>query len=261
MLSEEKLFLAKFNDKAMECDKKCILTNTDFMDMHMHSVAKSVRLQGDVRVIFYSPFSDCERVLAIFLPEYIEAAGENELKSYFRENPYDDPVRVIRVTKDKFSPSLTHRDYLGALMALGIKREMTGDIIVDGDGCYIVCLEKTAAYIKENLLSAGRATLKTEIIDYYALDAERNDTKKEVTFTVSSLRLDSVVKNGFNLSRTDAAEKITQGLVYVNDIQAQKIDKKIFEGDKIVLRHSGRFLIKDCSGRTKKGRTVVKAET
>ena len=77
------------------------------------------------------------------------------------------------------------------------------------------------------------------------------------SFTVSSMRLDSVVKNAFRISRGDAAAAIESGVVYVNDVECTKPDKKIAEGDKIVFRRKGRIIVNDCSSVSKKGRVIV----
>lgn len=254
MTSDEKILLAKIEDKARLCSDNSMITNSVFLDMHERSVVSSAKKSfGGVRMFFYGGFSDAERNIAVFLPEYITA----EPAEYFDEFPDDDPLAVIEIEKDKFSPALSHRDYLGALMGLGIKREMTGDIIVSENGCRMAVLAKIAPFIAENLDKAGRGSLKTKIIP----PSQAREGAKAVgipdSFTVSSMRLDSVVKNAFRISRGDAAQAIESGVVYVNDIECTKPDKKIAEGDKVVFRRKGRIIIKDCSSVSKKGRVIV----
>lgn len=254
MTSDEKILLASAEDKARQCSEKSMITNTAFLDMHGRSVVKGMRNPyADTRMFFYGGFSDAERNIALFLPEYIT----DDPVDYFVNCPDDDPIAVIEIEKDKFSPELSHRDYLGALMGLGIKREMTGDIIVNENGCKIAVLAKIAPFIAENLGKAGRGTLKTKII----APSQAREGAKAVgipdSFTVSSMRLDSVVKNAFRLSRGDAADAIESGVVYVNDVECTKSDKKIAEGDKIVFRRKGRIIVNDCSAVSKKGRVIV----
>ena len=79
----------------------------------------------------------------------------------------------------------------------------------------------------------------------------------EDSFTVSSMRLDSIVKNAFCVSRSDACKAIESGVVFVNDAECLKTDKKISDGDKIVFRRKGRIIVEDCSGVSKKGRIIV----
>ncbi len=254
MTSDEKILIAKIEDKARQCSENSMITNSVFLDMHERSAVTGMKNPfGDARMYFYGGFCDAERTVAVFMPEYIT----EEPIEYFNAYPDDDPIAVIEIEKDKFSPALGHRDYLGALMGLGIKREMTGDIIVSENGCKMAVLSKLAPFIAENLGKAGRGTLKAKIIP----PSQAREGTKAVgipdSFTVSSMRLDSVVKNAFRLSRGDAAQAIEGGVVYVNDVECTKPDKKIADGDKVVFRRKGRIIVNDCSSVSKKGRIIV----
>lgn len=254
MTADEKILIAKIEDKARLCSDNSMITNSDFLDMHERSVAASIKKSfGDAKMFFYGGFDDAERNIAVFMPDYII----DEPSVYFNECPDDDPIAVIEIEKDKFSSALGHRDYLGALMGLGIKREMTGDIIVSENGCRMAVLAKIAPFIAENLDKAGRGTLKAKIISPSQALNGAKATGIPDSFTVSSMRLDSVVKNAFRLSRGDAADAIESGVVYVNDIECTKPDKKIAEGDKVVFRRKGRIIVSDCSSVSKKGRVIV----
>lgn len=258
MTSEDKLLLAKIEDKARQCSENSMITNSGFLDMHERSVAAEMRLQyADVKMIFYGIFDGAERTVAVFLPEYIQAENAEELSAYFEENPEDNPLAVISIEKDKFSPALSHRDYLGALMGLGIKRELTGDITVSENGCKIAVLDKIAPFIIENMDKAGRGTLKAEIIPASKARESTKSAGVPDSFTVSSMRLDSVVKNAFRVSRGDAANAIESGVVFVNDVECIKPDKKVAAGDKVVFRRKGRIIVEDCSAVSKKGRVIV----
>lgn len=254
MNEEDKLLLARIRDRARQCSDNSMITSSVFLDMRERSVVASV---GDKNMFFYGGFEDAERTVAVFLPEYVEAADLHSLFEYFDQCPESDPISVIEIEKDKFSPALSHRDYLGALMGLGIKREMTGDIIVNENGCKMAVLEKIAPFIVENLDKAGRGTLKARIIP----PSQAREGTKAVgipdSFTVSSMRLDSIVKNAFRVSRGDACTAIEAGLVFVNDLECTKPDKKIVQSDKVVFRRKGRIIVKDCSSVSKKGRIIV----
>lgn len=258
MTHEDKLLIDKIEDKARLCSENSMITSSDFLDMHERSVVSEIRLQyPDVKMFFYGVFEAAERSVAVFLPEYIEAENQAELEAYFNENPEDNPLDVIRLEKDKFSPALSHRDYLGALMGLGIRREMTGDIAVDENGCKMAVLSKIAPFVAENMSKAGRGTLKAEIIPASQAKNQTKSTGVPDSFTVSSMRLDSVVKNAFRVSRGDAASAIESGVVFVNDVECTKPDKKVSAGDKIVFRRKGRIIVEECSSVSKKGRIIV----
>lgn len=257
MTPEDKLLIAKIEDKAVQCSENSMITNSFFLDLHQRSVVCGVKMPGDVRMMFYGAFPDAERTVALMLPEYVEAESEDALSGYFADCPDADPLAVIEVEKDRFSPPLSHRDYLGALMGLGIKREMTGDIIVSENGCQIAVLSKIAPFIAENLGKAGRGTLKATIAEPCRARQGAKASGTPESFTVSSMRLDSVIKNAFHVSRGDACSAIESGLVFVNDCECEKPDKKISSGDKIVFRRKGRIIVDNCSSVSKKGRIIV----
>jgi RNA-binding protein YlmH len=142
-------------------------------------------------------------------------------------------------------------------MGLGIRRETTGDISVDENGCKMVVLSKIAPFIRDNMSKAGRGTLKAEIIPVSEADDGAKSVGVPDSFTVSSMRLDSVVKNAFRVSRGDASAAIEGGVVFVNDTECLKPDKKVSAGDKVVFRRKGRIIIRECSSVSKKGRIIV----
>lgn len=258
MTPEDKILIARYEDKANQCSENSMITCTPFLDMRERSViASHLVSKSEAKTVFYGVFEDAERTAAVMLPYYVEADDFESLCSYFRENPDDNPLAVIEVEKDRFSPPLSHRDYLGALMSLGIRREITGDIVVNENGCRIAVLSHMAQYVADNLCKAGRGTLKTKIISPCDCILAEKPTAAEDSFTVSSLRLDSVVKNAFRVSRSDAVSAIESGLVFVNDSECLKADKKISEGDKIVFRRKGRIIVSGCSSVSKKGRIIV----
>lgn len=258
MTPEDKILIAKYEDKVRQCSENSMITCTGFLDMRERSVIASRLLpQSEAKTVFYGVFDDAERNAAVMLPYYIDANDGESLRRYFSENPDDNPLAVIEVEKDRFSKPLSHRDYLGALMALGIKREITGDIIVSENGCRIAVLAHMAAFIAENLCKAGRGTLKARVVSPQAAASAEKPAGVEDSFTVSSMRLDSVIKNAFNVSRTDACKAIESGVVFVNDSECLKADKKICGGDKIVFRRKGRIIVENCSGVSKKGRIIV----
>ena len=251
MNNEDRILISFLEDKVFQCRDRQTVTTSKFLNMHEKSLAASLRISKDIFREFYGVFEDSERVIAVFLPEYLtfeEFLKDEEL----------NPLCVLEVTKDKFSNPLSHRDYLGALMGLGINREMLGDIQVTETGCQIVCFKNIADYICKNLDKAGKGTLEIKVLQCGEVDTLSIDEGIEDSFTVSSLRLDSVVKNGFRISRDSACEAISHALVFVNDIECLKPDKKVGVGDKITLRHKGRIIICDIPGKSKRGRDIIK---
>lgn len=165
------------------------------------------------------------------------------------------PLSAVRVEKDRFS-DIGHRDYLGAVMGLGLTRESVGDICVRSDGCDIIALPNAAKYIEDNLTGAGRATLKAKQIPLGEVRAPQVNIK-ETSITVASPRLDAVAGEIFSLSRSAAAQAIASGAVTVNDEQVLKADRRLSPKDKIVLRGKGRAILGEEFTQTKKGRVRI----
>jgi RNA-binding protein YlmH len=255
-MDEDNLLLAGIEDKMEQAVNKNKMTVTRFLDTCQQALAQRVcKRHKELRAFFYGGYPQAERAVCVFLPEYITAADLTELAAYFTENPDENPLMLLRISKDSFS-ALGHRDYLGSLMALGIKRETVGDILVRDDGCDIVVLKSMIKFLEDNLNKAGRGTLSTVITNVEAIITPEQKTEEKLC-VVSSLRLDSAVSAAYNISRTLAAEAINKGIVSVNGLQIQKPDAKIAQGDKIVLRGKGKVVVKELAGETKKGRLKI----
>ena len=152
--------------------------------------------------------------------------------------------------------SLSHRDFLGALMGCGIKRETVGDIYVAAGRCDFLVTRDILPYVLQNLTDAGRTRLHLEQIPLSALEAPEQKTK-QIRGTVSSLRLDGVVAEGFALSRSRAAEVITAGKTELNYMLCTKPDRLVAEGDVISVRGLGKMRLEAVGGNTKKGRISI----
>ncbi len=259
-MKEDNFLLGQIADKIAQCENKYIVTATGFLDSHQQSLARiycrknfipvfEEEGQGDpppVRTVFYGGYEEAERVILINLPDYADLAAEG-------------PLAVIRAVKAEGSRELTHRDYLGSLIGLGIKREMIGDILVREDGADIICLSEIADFILANYYKAGRTNLsltRHPIEELIVPEAKRT----RITDTVASLRLDSVVSSAFGLSRGKAAEAIGRGLVFVNHVEAVKADFQVKEGDKITLRGKGKACLLEVGGRSRKDRQYITIE-
>lgn len=249
------LIQAQARDKKTQATQNSMITNTQFLDLKQRQSVISIEKEhsSDVFTYYYGGFDDAERVVAVFIPTFFQF---DDLNEFFNENQDENPLTAIKITKDKFS-TLGHRDYLGSLMGLGIKREMIGDIIVDDSGCYIICMKSISLYIMQNLEKIGRSTAKmTEV----GLSEISNETAniEELFLSVSSLRLDNIIGSVFNLSRNSASEKIVGGIVYVNGEQKLKNDFRVEKGDKIVLRGKGKAVVYEIVGESRKGKIQLK---
>lgn len=245
-MTEDELLYAVLDDKAAECEQNYTITNTLFLDIYRQSSVIEHLKHKKVRYALYGGFNDSERKIAVFLPDYAENID------YIVENPDVSPICVLVIRKDGFS-TLSHRDYLGAIMGLGIKREMLGDIVVSENGCAVAVIKSVAKYIEENLTSVGRGTVSVSVSDDFS--AFEKEEKFEIKRCyVSSMRLDSVLAAAFSVSRGTAAEKIRRGEVFLNGVEALKPDAKVPFSSKLVIHGKGKVIIYEDEGITKKGR-------
>lgn len=246
-MTENELLLARVEDCIAACDESYLITSTNFLDIYQQStVIEYLKKRSEVKYELYGGFDDSERKTAVFFPDYADGVD------YIKENPDLSPIVALNIKKDSFS-SLSHRDYLGAVMGLGIRREAVGDIIVSDNGCSMAVIKSVAPYIKENLTSVGRGSVKVEISESF------DNTGSEAVFEtkrcyVSSMRLDAVVAVAFSLSRNTAAEKIRRGEVLMNGVVMSKPDIRVPFGAKLVIHGSGKVIVDEDVGVTKKGR-------
>ena len=253
-MEERELLISRCLDVKKRALDSFMITSTHFLSVDERSEASCIEREfnADIRTCYYGGYDDAERTVAVFVPSVF---GVDNIGEYFSENPDECPLCLIRVTKDRFS-SLTHRDYLGSLMGLGIKRETVGDIIISEDCTFIFALKSIGIFICDNLTKVGRGTVDCEICSLTEFVYDEGDTER-VFSSVASLRLDSVVSSAFNLSRTNSSQAIKSGLVYINSRQILKNDYVIKEKDKIVLRGKGKVVLDEIIGESKKGRIHI----
>lgn len=198
------------------------------------------------RLLFCGGMEECERTAAFFLPDYMD-----------REDFYpDEYISALHITAHFGSPS--HRDYLGALLGMGVGRERIGDIIITGSEAYVFCLPTVAGHLK-SIDKVGRVSVTTEEIALSDVPTGTRELQR-VSFSVMSKRLDAVTAGMFHLSRTEAAKHISAGNVILNYEQCFKPDCSVREGDIISLRGAGKGTIAGTGGTSRKGRMFVYAD-
>lgn len=150
---------------------------------------------------------------------------------------------------------ITHRDLLGAFMALGLTRDTVGDIILTDADIYLFATAATAEFIAGALTSAGKASLRFEALDEApAMPPPRGETFHAV---ISSLRLDAVIAAAYRLSRSEASEAIRAGSVKLNHLPCERTDAPVAAGALLSLRGKGRVRLQEVVGTTRKQRISV----
>lgn len=252
-MTDDELLFAVLEDKLNECESNNYIAFTHFLDTFQQSKAISYLARRRAKYTLFGGFEDAERKIVVFLPDY---ADEDYIKS-----DGCSPALALRIDKDNFS-RLGHRDYLGAIMGLGIRREMLGDIVCDEKGCTVAVLESVAKYLCENLVSIGRGTVKVHLLGSFSeVKITENFTLKKCF--VNSMRADSVIASCFSFSRGEAVRRLSAGEVFINGVQILKPDFKVPVGSKVVVRGKGKAVITEEITETKKGRqafTVKKYE-
>ena len=242
---EDRLLLAKLWDKINAGFRRDIPANTCFLTPRELEMARF--LFGEQPGLHtFGGYSDAERKMLIFLPEYLEA------DSLYWD---DSPVVCLRATFYE-GDSLSHRDFLGALMGAGIGRETVGDICVGKGSCDFFVTREIAPYIIQNFLSAGRTKLRIEEIPLLEACIPEPEVK-EIKDTLASLRLDSVISSGFRIGRSLAAQHINAGKAAIDGLPCEKPDKAVSEGARISVRGLGKIKLVSINGRTKKDRISV----
>lgn len=169
----------------------------------------------------------------------------------------DSPIFPISSVTFTFRSvdSLRHRDFLGSLMGLGIKRESVGDILIEQGRAVVFLSDEIVKYVLQNLQKVGRTGVTASL--GHTLPLPETAQLKESSATVASTRLDCVVSACANCSRNTANKLINDGLVAINSVVCQKTVRSIENGDIISVRHKGKFEIVSVDKKTKKDRTVL----
>lgn len=242
---EDKLLLAKLWDKINTGMQKNIPAHTGFLSPRELEMSRYLFGQPD-GLHSFGGYGDAERKMLIYLPEYLEE------ESLYRE---DSPCVCLRADFYE-NDSLSHRDFLGALMGAGIRRETVGDICVGKGSCDFFVTEEIAPYILQNFTSAGRVKLRLQQIPLTEANLPEPEIK-EIRDTMASLRLDSVISSGFRIGRSLAAQYITGGKAAMDGLPCEKPDKPVAEGSKISVRGLGKIKLHAIGGKTKKDRISV----
>lgn len=248
---EDKVLLAQIADKIEFSKKKNRIEYTNFLDMYQISLVKNYLRKIDFKnYVLYGGFDDSERKILIIYPE--------KYNLEMVEKNYSKIIKIIRITlseneKGKYS----HRNYLSGIIKVGISREKVGDILVFDEGADILVKEETIDILMMELRKLTRfENSKLEIIEIENL-RKREIKLEELKIIVPSLRLDNFVSDLAKTSRNKAVQIIDSERVFINGQNETKVSKQIKLGDIITIRGKGKFIVKEFSGTTRSGRTVV----
>ena len=245
MREDNELLKRRFLELAKRSDTQSTFTFTDFLGLAEQSVLKTLgrELRG-VNIELFGGTLGCERLVARF--------GSEEDLGYAE----DYPIACIKAMpkNKKYAESLTHRDYLGAIMNLGIERETVGDIAITDEATYIFALSAIADFIISNLTRVRHTDLTLSLSEPPSEALFRTEERK---VQVSSERLDAVIARVYALSREDAQLLFAKRLVFADGREIQSASYSPKENEVISVRGHGRFVYIGQVGTTRKGRLNV----
>ena len=251
---EDKLLLAVILDKIEFCKSRNKIEYTDFLNLAEQDLAdKFLKKIKFSNYYFFGGAGEAERKILVIYPEKLteDVARKNHSKM----------ISVIKITLPiSLDEPYDHRRYLGAIMKLGVEREKIGDISVRSKGAEIVIKNEVQKFLMQNLGSLTRFA-SAEIEEKKIEDLKEIEAQKvEITEIVASLRLDNIVASLARTSRNKATEILEQERVFLNFKCETKSSKQVNVGDVITIRGKGRFVFKEISGNTRKGRYVIKID-
>lgn len=223
-----------------------IYTFTPFLGLSeqqvFHAIAKEVAYAG-YGMEGGSPI--CDRKIIRF--------GSPENLGY--EEAYPITCLEMLPAAPKFAEALTHRDFLGAIMNLGIERSTIGDIFVQEQGGILFCQQSIAPYLVENLSRVKHTSIKCRIQE--TVTELKGAEPKTVSITVSSIRIDGIVSKLYNISRSQSIELFRTGRIFVNGIMMENNSYQLKKDDAVTVRGFGKFIYYDQTGETRKGRERI----
>ena len=240
---EKELLSARIFDAIDISVKQNKYKSVGFLSEEEAALAFSVASNANARFVLYGGYDGALRTMFLALPDWAEDA----------ENC--DTIVPVTFSYRKID-KLSHRDFLGTLMALGITRETVGDILIE-DGRAVAFLSKEIArYVTEQVSKVGGVGVV--LSEGFTLPLPNVSKLVQFSGTVASARLDSVVSELAKTSREKAKALINEGLVICNSVVCEKVTSSVNGGDKISIRGFGRFVIDSCDEQTKKGRFILK---
>ena len=245
-VKERQFLINRISDLANRAYYKNITTHTVFLNLYEQTIFQSISTSLRVSYKILGGYDYAERKLVCFFScnfEDINEADFMDLLHISNKNP-------------KFSQSLSHRDYLGAIMNIGIERHTIGDICVMGHEAYVYVLKNASNIILDNLTDVKHNKISVSKTDFKAIDFSSNIEEKIIN--IASNRLDSVLSSVYNISRAKANLLIDADKVFINSKLINTHSHVLKPEDIVSVRGLGRFIYSDIEKISKKGRLVVK---
>ena len=246
MNKEETMFKKRLIDLSSMADRRDIVVFSDFLNMNeLHILHVTPKSELSCAYETFGGYEYAERQMVAFLPDAL---------SY----EYTYPIKAVTIKPEslKYAEKLTHRDYLGSVLSLGIDRCKIGDLIVEDDKCILLCHENMSTFIAENLTRIRHTNVVAEITDI--TDFHYETKRIETQVNVASVRLDAVLSAAYGIPRSKFVSLIEGGKVFVNGKLAAKGGYTLKEQDIISVRGMGRIQYDQVLSQTRKGRYLLR---
>lgn len=243
---DKKILFSNIIDRANLADKTGRDIPTDFLDIGDLNTILPYLNKYKIAYEVIRPNSFMEKVVLIF--------GNGDISYNLNVTNY---ISCLKISTNS-SGKLKHKDYMGAIYSLGIKREKIGDIFVYNDCGYVICIPSIKEYILLNLITVGKEKVSINEIDISSeefMNISINFVSKEII--IPSLRLDTVISKIYNVSRNEVKQKIQSGDVFVNYVCAVKADQVLKQLDIVSVRGYGKFSVDKTLRQTKNANIVV----
>ncbi len=237
----------RLKDLSQKADRSGRYTFTGFLNEEEQSQLLSIKKEL-IPFVLFGGTKGCQRIMARF--------GDPEALGYEENFPID--CLLAKPVLKKFADELTHRDFLGALMNLGIERSRTGDIVLRENTAYLFVHASLASYICENLTKVKHTVISCAPAP--SLPEGELFRLAEETFIVSSLRLDCIIAGLYKLSRNACCALFQDKKIFINGRLCENNSYMPKPNDTVSVRGFGRFIFCQETGSTKKGRLCVKVQ-
>ena len=243
IMENDKILVNRFRDLAEQSASGCYYTYSSFLSL----AEQDLLLKSGFGARLCGGYENAERKIAVFGSE--EAFGYSE----------EPPIVCLKIEPrmQKYADALTHRDFLGSVIGLGLERDVTGDIIIHENVGYMFCLENIADFIAENLTKVRRTDVRCARVP--APPTESIQIPEERAFFVASERIDAVISAVYGFSRSESQKLFGQKLVFINSKLCENTDTHIPENATVSVRGHGRFIYCGIAKTTRKGRLCISA--
>lgn len=246
---DEKILVSSVLDKAMKFEKTDSLLFTNFLNLNETKIIKRILDYLKIKYFEFYSNENIEKRNIFFIPEYL---------LYKKDEIIKENISCIKIVP-KIEGKLMHKDYMGAIYSLGIKREFIGDIVAKEDCAYFFCMKSVEEYFSLNLTSVGNQEVSIEILDIFSDEVKNLDFKfisKE--YIVPSLRVDAILSEVYNLSRSEVKDKIIKEDLYINDKVIVYPNTIISKGDIISFKKCGKIKFIEEIRKTKNSNVVIR---